>query len=369
MTELHTHRLDGCAPTPLASYLKALGVLRLLASPANSVKGEAADSAARGWWAGDLFHLRTHLNRGALLRFFLDDYAPSPIVAPWNGGSGFYYREGKTGEKDPATGKMIKTGLRDVPTEATRRIDRIVGSGRPRFARLTEAIGAARMVIREFGLSEAPEPKTGQKAAFIERYRSLAEERATDWVDAALAVTGEQFDSAALLGSGGNDGNLDFSTAFQGAVLGVIDADSGVPITEAATALNCALFDEAVTGAWSAGVSQLAPGNIEAANSGNGFSGAERGDPWSVILMFEGAIAFAGTATRRSAANRPRGSFPFTVSQLASGSGAVGGDDDSSSRAAELWLPLWRRPTTFTELRALLGERRVHLGRAEARTV
>ena len=34
--------LHGCTPTPLASYLKALGVLRLISSPANHVSGEAA---------------------------------------------------------------------------------------------------------------------------------------------------------------------------------------------------------------------------------------------------------------------------------------------------------------------------------------
>ena len=32
--------LGGCAPTPLASYLKALGVLRLISSDANHVSGQ-----------------------------------------------------------------------------------------------------------------------------------------------------------------------------------------------------------------------------------------------------------------------------------------------------------------------------------------
>ena len=42
--------LRGCVPTPLASYLMALGVLRLISSPANHVSAEAADPHARGWW-------------------------------------------------------------------------------------------------------------------------------------------------------------------------------------------------------------------------------------------------------------------------------------------------------------------------------
>ena len=41
---LHLHELGGCAPAPLAHYLKALGILRLVS--------EQADSSARGFWRG-----------------------------------------------------------------------------------------------------------------------------------------------------------------------------------------------------------------------------------------------------------------------------------------------------------------------------
>ena len=89
--------LNGCAPTPLASYLKALGVLRLISSPANHISGATADPGARGWWENERFHLRTTLSRDALLHFFLDEYAPSPIIAPWNGGSGSTRKTTRTG--------------------------------------------------------------------------------------------------------------------------------------------------------------------------------------------------------------------------------------------------------------------------------
>lgn len=367
MSELHTHRLDGCAPTPLASYLKALGVLRLVSSPENNIKGEAADPAARGWWQNERFHLKTRLDRAALLRFFLEDFAPSPIVSPWNGGSGFYFREGKTGEKDPTTGKKVKTGVRDEATKATKRIDEIAASNAIRFASLAESIRVARSVIREFGIDEAPDPKAGEKAALIARYRSVAGEDATGWVDAALTITGGDSDEAALLGSGGNDGNSEYSTAFHTALLRVIDPNTGEASGEAGAALETALFAEVTTVPRAGGISQLAPDTIASANSSTGFKGAERGDPWSLILMFEGAIAFAGAATTRGAASRARGSFPFTVSQLASGSGAVAGEDDESKRPYELWLPLWNRPAGYGELRALLGEGRARIGRVEAK--
>ena len=80
---MNIHRLNGCAPTPLAHYLKALGVFRLVAAQ--------ADPEARAWWSGDSFFLAAELDYGELLRFFLERYAPTQLVSPWNKGSGFYY--------------------------------------------------------------------------------------------------------------------------------------------------------------------------------------------------------------------------------------------------------------------------------------
>jgi len=57
------HRLDGCSPIPLASYLKALGILRLVS--------EQADPEARAWWEGDRFLLASHLDEPELIEFFL----------------------------------------------------------------------------------------------------------------------------------------------------------------------------------------------------------------------------------------------------------------------------------------------------------
>ena len=79
---IHVHQLDGCAPAPLAHYLKALGILRLVA--------EQADSGARGWWDEDRFRLATKLTREQLEAFFLHDYQPTPLVSPWNKGAGFF---------------------------------------------------------------------------------------------------------------------------------------------------------------------------------------------------------------------------------------------------------------------------------------
>ncbi len=80
MTELI---LKGCTYEPMSSYLSALAVLRLVS--------EQKDPNAKGWWDDlGVFHLDSCLDEDRLINFFLDEYRPTPIVSPWNGGSGFY---------------------------------------------------------------------------------------------------------------------------------------------------------------------------------------------------------------------------------------------------------------------------------------
>ncbi len=81
-SDRHVHRLNGCQPVPLASYLKALGVLRLVS--------EQADASAQGWWNGDVFHIDCRLDTPVLQQFFLELYRPTPLVGPWGARSGFF---------------------------------------------------------------------------------------------------------------------------------------------------------------------------------------------------------------------------------------------------------------------------------------
>ncbi len=56
---LHLHALKGCSPAPLAHYLKALGILRLIVE-------QGADREARGWWQDECFCLLSTLSRDQL---------------------------------------------------------------------------------------------------------------------------------------------------------------------------------------------------------------------------------------------------------------------------------------------------------------
>lgn len=350
-TQFHEYALPGCTPTPLASYLKALGILRLVA--------EQADPDVRGWWQDDCFHLRTRLDEAALQRFFLEDYRPSPIAAPWNGGSGFYLREGKTKDKDPETGKKIKTGERTEETEATRRIAQLKAAKAPRLRPLAEAIGKCIEVLQRRKLIEAPD--IPGKQALITELRGAADDHFVRWLDAAGIITPEKMDFSSILGSGGNDGNLDFSTAFQSAIIDLFDIDTGRPQEIAAALLKGCLFGDATPDLAGAGASQFAPHTASYANMASGFNGSTPESPWSTLFTMEGALLFAGSATVRAMSTRPRGSFPFTVQQIAAGSGAIGVGDEDSSRSAELWLPTWNSPAGFDEIQSLFCEGRANV--------
>ena len=80
---LQLHLLKGCRRAPLAHYLKALGILRLLVE-------QRADCDSRGWWDGETFCLLSDLSREQLEAFFLERYKPTPLLSPWNKGCGFF---------------------------------------------------------------------------------------------------------------------------------------------------------------------------------------------------------------------------------------------------------------------------------------
>ena len=342
--------LGGCAPTPLASYLKALGVLRLISSDANHVGGQAADPNARGGWENERFHVRTRLDRDALCRFFLEEYAPSPIIAPWNGGSGFYPKDNKDGFGPVASGNTAK-----------------------RFMPLAQAIQVASRVIARQKLAQSPKEKS-VKVQFVAALRAELPDAALDWIDAALALSGDGLAYPQLLGTGGNDGRLDFTNNFMRRLvsnkkpLGIFDAASGRPSNEAPPLLAHALFDTPADGLGSAAVGQFSPGAAGGPNATTGYDGAANVNPWDFALMLEGAIAFAGAATRRHQSAMESGaSFPFTVRPVGAGWGGVDAADENDARA-EFWAPLWQRPARFREIDALLVEGRAVLNGRTARS-
>lgn len=365
---IHLHHLRGCAPTPLAHYLKAIGILRLLA--------QQKDPEVRGFWKDEHFCLLTTLDEAALEAFFLHDYAPTPFVSPWNKGSGFYTANDK--------------GLTPVEESTAQRLEpfrRGVHESRAQLAEITRADAAVR------ALKEQTKAKRGAKAARSKNDPEFKRELAAaerefkrlkadlyvpfalvwrgphrDWMDAAMVLssTGEP-SWPALLGTGGNDGRLDFTNTAMQRIGDLFDLASpnAAPRTAASALLKTALFGTPSAALLDAAVGQFMPGSAGGANGSTGPDAEARINPWDFVLMLEGAIAFRGQATRKLGAHDDmRAAIPFAIGTQAVGHATRGKEKDARG---EQWMPIWARPTSWPEISTLLSEGRAQLGRGTAR--
>jgi len=356
---IYEHILHGCTPTPLAAYLKALAILRL-------VSEQGADPNAAGCWRDGEFLLRTKLTFDDLIFFFHEQYKPTPLIAPWNAGSGFYYLEGKSKEKDPKTGKRLKTGVRNQPTEATRILELVLKSKSDRLIEYRKAIATSKEVVENFRLEKAPE-KGKQKNEFIQYIRNSTGESVLQWMDASLLLVGDAPKFPPLFGTGGNDGNLDFTSNFMQNISIALSLANDQGAIDAKGLLCASVCGHSISGLLDKAIGQFSPGSAGGDNSTVGFKGGSLTNPWDFILMLEGAVWFAASVVRRlEALDRPVLSSPFTVFSRAGISGAASMNDDSDSRD-EIWMPLWSRWAGAGEIAVLLGEGRTAVGRRPAR--
>lgn len=325
-------KLGGCSPTPLASYLKALGILRLLS---------ARHPETKAAWRNESLLLQTPLTREEMEQFFLHGYQPTPVMAPWNGGSGFYEKDNKG---------ALKT---------------ILASNQPRLDLYRNCL---RMVEKALANTDrSASPKGDEKALLVIRMRGLLPDEAIFWLDAAVLLAGDTPQYPPLLGTGGNDGRLDFTNNFMQRLVEVLCLDSKSVETESRDWLRLALFGDVAPGLTKKAIGQFSPGQAGGPNGTTGFDADAAINPWDFVLMIEGALPFAAAAVRRNA-DDPYGvlSYPFTVRTVGAGSGSLGEGDTANARG-ELWMPLWNQPASYAEVRALLSEGRVALGRKPAR--
>jgi CRISPR-associated protein Csx17 len=396
---MHDVVLKGCRPEPLASYLKALGVLRLVA--------EQKDKNAQGFWQGEHFVLRSMLDEEALMRFFREEWSPTPLVAPWNGRSGFTMDEE---DEDPDVGEPSTSGesplnwIRDSTYPRLARFRSVVESILawpdlpPTDLRVSELLAETRERLkgREFAestkgkewaslahaLAQAPNQeafsadmkveagerealsklekksasklltqvrgwkRSNAKQTYVERCRSTLPDEVVSWLDTVLiAASGADGPSfAALLGSGANDGSLDFAKNFFARLKDALAAPQGVLV---------ALFDTAAR--------QESIGTTGFFSPVQSDSDA-RTNPWDVVLCMEGTLLFSGAATRRFESGERGGvAFPFQARPaLTTNSSAREGGRD------EVWLPLWQAPASAREVRKLFAEGRVRVGARSA---
>lgn len=331
--ELHDIELKGCSPVPLAHYLKALGIFRLVA--------EQKDPSVRGYWKGNTFHIITKFTREQIKDFFLNEFHPSPILAPWGARSGFY------------NGNSEKS--------ARIALENIQNSNNVRFTDINLSIKSINKLLKKLSIEDKPSDK--EKTAFMNACRSNLPDNMLQWIDATYILTenGKRFPP--LLGTGGNEGSGSYVSGYMQQI------DKCLIDHQYDSNINHTLFDEGLkifkTEQTPGHFFPLASGGV---NSSNGFSDKPSLDPWDYILTIEGTLIYAAALARKGSSDRKEISFPFVTYPTPSGYGSASNMDGIKPKTAkrdvfEIWCPLWERPISIVEALYIFREGRVTIGR------
>jgi CRISPR-associated protein Csx17 len=361
--------LAGCTPTPLASYLKALGIFRLVA--------EQKDAEVKGYWRCERFVLVTGLMRDELTRFFVDEYRPTPIISPWNGRAG--YLEGDDADNSTRRGpELLRIFRASQSTRLSPYRDLIAGlDGLDLIKEMNEVRAKKKDLEKDKKAhpNDWPEEKQKQLASAIKRdallkeqqlklLRNILSDDQLAWLDAAAAIGQERAFAPLLGGSGGVEGSMDLGVNFMDNLLLLIASD-GSATDDSRTWLDSALHGMPVRLTAKNTAGSLAPERVGGHNATSGFSQYLNINPWDYVLMIEGAVTFKPSLTRKlESTGHARLSYPFAVEPSFAGTGATSSTDEKRTRAgsSEVWMPLWPKPANHFEVVALLREGNVRLG-------
>lgn len=334
--------LRGCAATTLAGYLQALGLLRVLTLQ--------RDPGARLHWVGNRPVLTTGLDHEELLDWLIDAYRPSPIISPWNSGSGF-----AGNGKSPAAERAL-TAIADSTTE--------------RLAPLRAAIHAGRAVVvearrRSYGGTGEELWAKEHKTDVIQLCRNMLPDDALLWIDAAVALTAAHPAYNPLAGTGGNFGRQELSATFLQRLLVLIGPDADR--TRSRRWGQAVLMGDESVPYLRETVGQYDPGRAGGIHSSPGEKSDDSGfvNPWANVLTLEGVLLFAGATVRRHGTEASSAALPFLTRSTAVGHSTAA---EAETVKGELWAPLWPRPATLAEIGQLLGEGRATWRGRQART-
>lgn len=337
---MRTLKLGGCAAVTLSGYLEALGLLRVV--------GTQADRSAKLHWERDTAVLTTVMTTAELARWLSEDYAPAPVVSPWNAGSGF-----ADNGNSPAAEQAVRT-FRE--------------SASPRFAALREAIHAGDRVVAEArarGWGGGRFWAEDHKPDVVRLCRAVFPDGALPWLDTAVTLTAGDIRFSPLTGTGGNFGRQDLSATFLQRLALVIGP--GADVARALDWAEAALQGREDVPYLREAVGQYDPGRAGGMLSSPGEKDDDSGfaNPWSFILSIEGTLLFASAVTRRFGAGADNGAMPFLTRSSPVGYGTAAADERAKG---EQWAPLWQRPAYLSEVEHLIGEGRAQWRGRQART-
>jgi CRISPR-associated protein Csx17 len=326
--------LKGCRHDILGHYLKAIGLLRVLAKCADQVH---RDPDAEGWWdmGQACFCLRSEKcpTMGKLVEFFEKHYRPTPLAAGWNGDVGL----------DEKTAKALK--IESERTLALSFSGRVV-TGKPEGQLLLgklstrQAFDAFRDAIEQT-LAECID------AISAPRYSHGGDNPL--WLNKSIAGRAHALRTHwEYVAKWENLRTQKDLAAFVSLVTSSLEGNS--PFTKPQKGKGTPFFSDA----------------IKAYNVGSGW--VEEKFPFNAldyILAVEGAFAMRGTVARTLGANTRRfAAFPFVFD---TGENLVNKDGETKQTAAALWFPIWDRHITFLELASFIGDAQARLPGKEVR--
>ncbi|MFB7900585.1 type I-U CRISPR-associated protein Csx17, partial [Streptomyces xiamenensis] len=339
MRSVHTTELAGLRSPVLADYLIALGLLRALSR-------QCDEQATLAWRPDGTPVLTSRLEQPEVEGWFLDEFAPSPIVAPWNAASGF-----NDNGKSP---------------EAERVVASVEASTDARFVELREAVAAGRAVVAE-GRARGWDGDTMWAKAHKHKVLALARNRLPDaalpWIDTAAALTGAgDVGYSPIAGTGGNLGRQELSVTYLQQLSKVIgpgaDRDkSGGWFRAVMTGVEETPYERGTVGQFDPGRAGGIHSSIFGEPDKAGFV-----NPWRIILTCEGLVLFASSVARRHALDTGAAN-PFIARSTPYGYASA----SSEKSKGELWAPVWEQPAALCELEQLLGEGRVRYRGRQAR--
>ena len=344
-------KLNGCTPDPLMSNLKALGIFRIVA--------EQIDSDVTAYWENDMFVLETKITKDELVEFFLEKYIPTPIVSPWNNGSGFYDVEQTAVDKIKNNNDHRFDTYRLVLKQA----DEIIGGMVPEYKEfIKKRVQEKDNTSLKDDSKKIKEITDKEKTILLRQCRNKLGNAVIPWMDAAYVVSSSKPTYGTILGTGGNDGNFEISLNFMNHLTELIikpndkseKSNKKSIYTRRKELINNSFYNAPVE-LENSSFAYFHPGRYV----GKASSGKEKYsfvNPWDFLLTIEGTMLFAGSISKRS--NSRRAVFPFTTDSSSAGYQTA---SDEKTRG-EIWIPLWNNPATYDEIKYVFNEGRAQVG-------
>ncbi|MGB3293410.1 MAG: type I-U CRISPR-associated protein Csx17 [Phormidesmis sp.] len=337
----HTWQAIGCGLEPIADYLKALGLLRVLPH-------------SKGWWQNGEFWIEGDRPPDEVIDYLTEQASVTPLFNPWNGDSGFW-TEGRA-------------------KEAIRRLASVKESDRTK--RYVKARDKGLAIVAASGLKKQPS-KGNAKNRLIQACQSRITD--SDWqawyktVVQLVEVTRNnktivEAKGSRLLGTQGNlGGGNDLGANYLDAWSRLIDLETGNPLNGAKQYWQASIFGQSLPKSLdnSPLLAQYAPVTDYTLDSkaypyqksGGGSTAAA--NPADVVLLTEGLLTFSSIAKRPLDSSDSSVAFYSLAVNLAAGIAQTSVSGELRAGVEEFWLPIWNQPKSFEGLRSdLLTELR-----------